>query len=91
MTRRSQADKTRLVTIMSRFVPHTHSLGISVDNVDGETLTLRLPYREDLVGDPDTGTLHGGVITVLLDQALGVSALVCDALHPSIAPTLICG
>jgi uncharacterized protein (TIGR00369 family) len=88
VTTRSKDEKTRLVTIMSRFIPHTFSLGISVENVDGEALTLRLPYREELVGDPQTGALHGGVITVLLDQALGVSALVCDSLHPAIAPTL---
>lgn len=85
---RNKDEKTRLVTIMSRFVPHTHALGISVEHVNGEELTLRLPYNENLVGDPDAGTLHGGVITVLLDQALGVSGLICDSLQPAMAPTM---
>lgn len=73
---------------MNRFVPHTYSLGISVEKVNGEELTLRLPYNKDLIGDLDAGTLHGGVITVLLDQALGVSGLICDSLQPAMAPTM---
>jgi uncharacterized protein (TIGR00369 family) len=34
---------------------------------------FELPYRADLVGNPDTGVLHGGVITALLDAASGAS------------------
>jgi uncharacterized protein (TIGR00369 family) len=31
----------------------------------------RLPYGPHLVGDPETGVVHGGVITGLLDQTSG--------------------
>src|SRR5262249_24328984 len=34
---------------------------------------MRLPWSAHLVGDPDTGILHGGVITGLLDHACGMS------------------
>lgn len=85
---RSHEEKDRLIRIMSRFIAHTHAIGITVEKIEGEELTLRLPYADNLVGDPRTGILHGGVITVLLDQTLGVSALASDALAPSIAPTL---
>ena len=34
---------------------------------------MRLPYRADLVGDPETGVLHGGVVTTLLDACCGAS------------------
>ena len=33
---------------------------------------LRLPYGPDLVGDPDTGIVHGGVITGMLDHTCGM-------------------
>ena len=35
---------------------------------------MRAPYREDLIGDPETGVLHGGVVTALLDHACGIAA-----------------
>lgn len=88
MEPRSHEDKDRMIRIMSRYIAHTHAIGITVEKIEGEELTLRLPYANNLVGDPDTGVLHGGVITVLLDQALGISALTCDSLEPTIAPTL---
>jgi uncharacterized protein (TIGR00369 family) len=34
---------------------------------------IRLPFRPHLVGNPDTGVIHGGVITALLDQACGMA------------------
>jgi uncharacterized protein (TIGR00369 family) len=33
--------------------------------------TAMVPYSPDLVGDPDTGVVAGGVITTLLDQTCG--------------------
>ena len=34
---------------------------------------LRLPYSEKLIGNPDTGVVHGGVITGFLDQCCGTA------------------
>jgi uncharacterized protein (TIGR00369 family) len=56
--------------------------------VDGEELTMKLPFQKALVGDPEAGTLHGGALTVLLDQTLGLSSLCCDRLEPTVTPTL---
>jgi uncharacterized protein (TIGR00369 family) len=53
--------------------PHTHALGFSLVSVDGDEVTLKAPYREDLVGDPETGVLAGGVVTALLDHASGMA------------------
>ncbi|MEZ5503047.1 MAG: PaaI family thioesterase [Halioglobus sp.] len=73
---------------MSDHIPHTALLGIDVVGVDGEELTLKLPYQHILIGDPAAGTLHGGVLTVLLDQTLGMSTVCSDAIQPSVTPTL---
>lgn len=35
----------------------------------------RLPYADHLVGNPQTGVVHGGVITALLDHASGIAAV----------------
>lgn len=37
----------------------------------GDGPVMRVPYAPELVGDPDTGVIHGGVITALLDSASG--------------------
>lgn len=50
-------------------LPHGQALGIELISYDSERghCVLRQPWREDLVGDPATGVVHGGVITTLLD------------------------
>jgi uncharacterized protein (TIGR00369 family) len=52
-------------------IPHVRELGIeAVEATAGEGV-MKLPYREDLIGNPDTGVLHGGVITTLIDTVCG--------------------
>ena len=34
---------------------------------------MRLPYKAELVGNPETGILHGGAITATLDATCGLS------------------
>lgn len=84
----SNEQKYRLVKLMSDHIPHTMLLGVQVERVDGEELTLKLPYQKALVGDLEAGTLHGGVLTVLLDQTLGMSTVCSDLVEPSVTPTL---
>jgi uncharacterized protein (TIGR00369 family) len=84
----SNDEKHRLVKLMADYIPHTAMLGIEVACVEGEELTLKLPYNPDLVGDVESGTLHGGALTVLLDQTLGMSTVCSDLVSPSITPTL---
>jgi uncharacterized protein (TIGR00369 family) len=54
-------------------VPHNRELGMQVVQLDGHGAMFRLPYRQELVGNPDTGVLHGGVITALLDACSGAA------------------
>lgn len=80
--------KLRLVTLMNAHIPHAALLGIRVDSVVGEELTLKLPFQDALIGDAEAGTLHGGLLTVLLDQTLGLATLCTDLGEPSVTPTL---
>lgn len=49
-----------------------------LDTLPDGTQAFRLPYAERLIGDPDTGVLHGGVITALLDHTAGMVARPTD-------------
>ena len=52
---------------------HTHALGFAFAGLDGDRVRIRVPYREDLVGDPETGVLAGGLVTTLLDHVGGLA------------------
>ncbi len=70
------ADDTRSLNATRGFVdaiPHNRALGMRVVDMQRAMAVFALPYRADLVGNPDTGVLHGGVITALLDAASGAS------------------
>ncbi len=64
---------------------HTHALGFVYDSVDGDRVRIRAPWREDLVGDPDTGVLSGGLVTTLLDHVGGLAVWVALGQFESIA------
>ena len=64
----------RLAPLIVDGSPHAQALGLALDGLGPGRATMRAPYREDLIGDPDTGVMHGGVVTALLDHACGVAA-----------------
>ncbi|GLQ31896.1 PaaI family thioesterase [Litoribrevibacter albus] len=67
---------------------HCVDIGLSVSKVDekGGT-TLHLPYNPELVGNTETGVMHGGAITTLMDTASGTS-VICSLKDFEICPTL---
>jgi uncharacterized protein (TIGR00369 family) len=65
--------KLKMARAFSRVVPHNQALGIQVRELTATEVVFELPYDARLVGNPDTGTLHGGVITALLDAASGAA------------------
>jgi uncharacterized protein (TIGR00369 family) len=65
--------RLKMQRAFSRAVPHNQALGIQVVELTAREVVFELPYDAKLVGNPDTGTLHGGVITALLDAASGAA------------------
>ena len=58
---------------MATTVPQAAALGFRFVSVDHARGVLEVPWREDLVGDPDTGVIAGGVVTSLLDHTCGLA------------------
>lgn len=60
------------------FVPHNKLLGLTLVEVTQKpaSATLVLPWDDRLIGDPRTGSFHGGAITTLLDAACGAAVYV---------------
>jgi len=58
-----------------RMAQTAYIVGIGAEVVfrEGGKAKMRLPYGPHLIGNPDTGVVHGGVITGLLDHCCGMA------------------
>lgn len=73
----------RFVEGFSSNVPHNRALGMEIVEVARGEAVFRLPHDPKLVGNPDTGVIHGGAITALLDGASGAAVFAAlDELVP---------
>lgn len=54
-------------------VPHAEDIQMAVVEIGDGTAVTKVPYSANLAGDPETGIVHGGVVTSLLDNACGVA------------------
>lgn len=66
---------------------HCQVLGMTVETATEQGLTLRLPYSEKIIGNPENGVIHGGAITTLMDTTCGIST-VCFLPDFEVCPTL---
>ncbi|WP_374386445.1 PaaI family thioesterase [Brevundimonas sp.] len=77
---------TFLTTILPQLASgaaHTHALGFTFEGLHDDAPRIRVPWRPEWVGDPETGVLAGGLVTTLLDHVGGLAVWVAmDAFRP---------
>ncbi len=56
-------------------VPYNRALGLRAVRILSDGLVAELPYAAKLVGNPETGVLHGGAITSLIDATCGAAVV----------------
>lgn len=56
-------------------LPFSGEIGMRLHMAKNGVALLSVPYDEKLIGDPETGVLHGGVISALLDTACGSAVM----------------
>ncbi|WP_442108830.1 PaaI family thioesterase [Pseudomonas sp. NUPR-001] len=81
---------TPLKAMAERFLsalPHCQVLQMRVEHADAEGMTLVLPYSPKIVGNPQTGAIHGGALTTLMDTTCGMATL-CALAEFEVCPTL---
>lgn len=57
--------------LMTERIPFNRVLGIEVREVAVGRAVLAVPFRDELIGDPDRPALHGGVLSAVADTAGG--------------------
>ena len=67
---------TQMLPQLASGAAHTHALGFAYEGLEGDRVRIRVPWRADLVGDPHTGVLAGGLVTTLLDHVGGLAVWV---------------
>ncbi len=60
---------------MMRFTPYAHAIGLRLERMEQARVWGRVASRDDLIGDPTTGVIAGGVITAMLDHLSGASVI----------------
>lgn len=76
MTAKPVLDPAAIQQIVRHAIPHCRELGVEVASVNEGRPVLKLAWDERFVGHPDTGVLHGGVVTTLIDTACGMAVQV---------------
>ena len=56
-------------------LPFSREIGMRLHRAEDSVAVLSVPYDAAMVGEPESGVLHGGVITALLDTACGWSVM----------------
>ncbi len=64
----------KIVEFMEQHIPLNRWLGMKVVSADEGCFQLKVPFREELIGDPVRPALHGGVMSTLIDTAGGGAA-----------------
>ena len=60
-------------------IPHAQELGMQLTQIGDGTAVIGMDYDARLVGDPDTGVIHGGAVSALMDTCAGAAVVA----HPS--------
>lgn len=61
------------ITVIS---PYSRELGLTLHSVQPDWCVIRVPYDPRTIGNPESGVVHGGVITALLDSCYGLAIFV---------------
>lgn len=80
----TDANKTRRDMIARKFIeaiPHAQELGMQLTAIDDGQAVIAMDYDPRLVGDPETGVIHGGAVSALMDTCAGAAVMS----HPAAA------
>ncbi|HBS50740.1 MAG TPA: thioesterase [Rhodobacteraceae bacterium] len=72
-------DKAKLARQFIEAIPHAKALGMTLDEIGEGEAVISLPYAPHIVGDPESGVIHGGAVSAVMDTCCGAAVMS----HPS--------
>lgn len=73
MTKTLVPNRDMLKEVMENIIPFNKLLGMKVLEMGDGHVSLKLPFRDDFIGDVTKPAVHGGVISALLDATGGAA------------------
>lgn len=67
--------RTRIARQFIQAIPQARALGMELDRLSAGAAEISMPYNPELVGDPRSGVIHGGVISTLMDTCCGAAVM----------------
>lgn len=81
------SDHLRRARQFIEVIPHARALGMVCDQLGDGKATIYMDYDARFVGDPNSGVLHGGAVSALMDTSAG-AAVMCHPTSPVATATL---
>lgn len=81
------SQKAKMAEHFISAIPHCKALNMQLTSIGDGRAEMLLPYDERIVGDPETGVLHGGAVSALMDTCCGAAAM-CHPSSPSGTATI---
>ncbi|GAA4223541.1 PaaI family thioesterase [Sagittula sp. NFXS13] len=69
------ADKAEIARQFIETIPHSQALGMRITEIGDGTAQIEMPYDPRFIGDPETGVIHGGAVSALMDTCGGAAVM----------------
>ncbi len=69
------ADKSLIARQFIETIPHSRALGMEITEIGDGVAEIRMPYDDRFIGDPETGVIHGGAVSALMDTCGGAAVM----------------
>ncbi len=79
--------RTKITQQFIEALPHSKALGMELTQIGDGHAAIQMAYDPRFVGDPNTGVIHGGAVSALMDTC-GGAAVMSHPDTPSLTATL---
>ena len=69
------ASRTKIAEQFIGAIPYSRALGMELTHVGDGEAEITMAYDERLIGDPETGVIHGGAVSALMDTCCGAAVI----------------